>query len=113
MDGAEHAAQRGEQIDHVEPVGRHYQAAGLDLREVEPVVDPRMNWICFSCSAVSGPSRRSRSRRTIERIAPSGVRNSWLMYDRNRLFSSVAWRSASLRSSSSEYRAPPPAFVSA
>ena len=35
------------------------------------------------------------------RMEPSGVRNSWLMYERNRLFSSEVSRSRAALSSSS------------
>jgi hypothetical protein len=45
-------------------------------------------------------------------IEVSGVRNSWLMYERNRLLSSVASRKSAALSSSSAYSATTPRFVS-
>ena len=53
----------------------------------------RMNSTCFSCSDVSGPSRRDSRMPVMLVIEVSGVRNSWLMYERKRLLSSVASRS--------------------
>ena len=60
-----------------------------------------MNPTCFSCSSVSGPSTRSSSSRAMLRMELIGVRNSWLMYARKRLLSSVASRSCSACASSS------------
>ena len=45
-------------------------------------------------------------------IEASGVRNSWLMYDRKRLFKSAASRSCSAFWSSSAYSATTPLLVS-
>jgi hypothetical protein len=39
QDRLEHAAQRREQIDHLEPGGRDGDAAGFDLGQIEQVVD--------------------------------------------------------------------------
>ena len=54
----------------------------------------RMKPTCFSCSAVSSPSAAVQQEpRTGCRIEFSGVRNSWLMLDRKRVFSSETRRS--------------------
>ena len=88
----------------------HDRLAGLDLREIEQVVDQLgsslgglvgCNATCSCCSVVSGPSAWSSSSRDSARIEFSGVRNSWLMLDRKRDFSSSARRRWSARSSSS------------
>ena len=39
QDGAEHAAQGGEQVHHLEPSGRDVHPPGFDLRQVQQVVD--------------------------------------------------------------------------
>ena len=52
----------------------------------------RMNSTCFCCSDVNGPSRRDSRMPVMLDIEVSGVRNSWLMYERKRLLSSVASR---------------------
>ena len=72
----------------------------------------RMKRTCVSCSAVSAPSLRASSSRDSARIEFSGVRNSWLMCDRNFDFSSSARRRWSARSSSSAYSATTPRLVS-
>ena len=61
----------------------------------------RMNATWRSCSGVSGPSTRSRSSRASARIEFTGVRNSWLMFERKRDLSSSARRRWSAFSSSS------------
>ncbi|PAV70344.1 hypothetical protein WR25_02885 [Diploscapter pachys] len=66
----------------------------------------KATWRC--CSSDSGPSSSSASRLVMLSIEPSGVRNSWLMYDRKRLFRSDAWRKCSAWMSSSAYRASTP-----
>ena len=106
----QHAAQRAEEVRDVELDRPDLDLAGLDLGEVEQVVDElgqrrrprlRMNATWRSCSAVSSPSVRSSSMRASARIEFSGVRNSWLMFERKRDLSSSARRRWSAFSSSS------------
>ena len=72
----------------------------------------RMKPTCRSCSAVSSPSIRPSRSRLSARIEFSGVRNSWLMFERKRDFISSARRRWSARSSSSAYSATTPRLVS-
>ena len=85
--------------------------AGLDLRQVEQVVDHlgerrrppvRMNvHLPLAARRSAAPSAPVEQQPRQARMELSGVRNSWLMFARKRLFSSVALRSDSARSSSS------------
>ena len=107
---AQHAAQRAEQVGDAELGRRDHDLAGLDLGEVEQVVDQLGQVLRRLADELDlllllGASARRRCRvsssRDSARIEFSGVRNSWLMLDRKRVFSSSARRRWSARSSSS------------
>ena len=72
----------------------------------------RMKATCRSCSAVRSPSVRSSSMRVSAWIEFTGVRNSWVMFERKRDLSSSARRRWSAFSSSSAYSATTPRLVS-
>ena len=89
----ETAAQLAAQIDEHTPDLILVDAANKSPTLVETVAAVRTNCTCLVCSLVSGPSSSSSRMRVMLWIEPSGVRNSWLMYERKRLFNSEASRS--------------------
>ena len=106
---AQHAAKRAEQVLDGELDRRDRRLARFDFRQVEQVVDQlgqafrgfadELNLLFLLGRQIAVV--RASSRRESARIEFSGVRNSWLMLERNFDFSSSARRRWSARSSSS------------